>query len=189
MRFGARDYDPSVGRWISKDPILFGGGQANLYVYVGNDPVNGSDPLGLKDWSDGEVRELLRGYAAHLDRSPLPMLLMANQHRGNEVDDETGGDFDFWGRPLTTNDTFTLYGVGKMSSAQFGNFIAGFGAGTIDSPTAYWLVRGAGSVYGIKAWKDGIAPLGPLKYLGDSADSVDYIDRGLCWGLQDSGHY
>jgi len=40
VRFGARDYDPSVGRWTSKDPILFDGGQANLYVYVNNDPVN-----------------------------------------------------------------------------------------------------------------------------------------------------
>jgi len=49
MRFGARDYDPQVGRWISKDPILFRGRQTNLYVYVGNDPVNRIDPAGLKD--------------------------------------------------------------------------------------------------------------------------------------------
>lgn len=43
---GARDYDPSIGRWTSKDPILFDGGQTNLYVYVGNDPVNFVDPEG-----------------------------------------------------------------------------------------------------------------------------------------------
>ena len=46
LRFGARDYDPSVGRWTAKDPILFEGGQANLWVYVGNDPVNDIDPRG-----------------------------------------------------------------------------------------------------------------------------------------------
>jgi RHS repeat-associated protein len=45
-RFGARDYDASVGRWVSKDPILFDGGQANLYVYVDNDPINRSDETG-----------------------------------------------------------------------------------------------------------------------------------------------
>ena len=45
-RFGARDYDPSVGRWVSKDPARFDGGQANLYVYAGNDPVNATDPSG-----------------------------------------------------------------------------------------------------------------------------------------------
>ncbi len=47
VRFGARDYDAQVGRWTAKDPILFNGGQTNLYVYVGNDPVNYLDPSGL----------------------------------------------------------------------------------------------------------------------------------------------
>jgi RHS repeat-associated protein len=49
IRFGARDYDPYSGRWTARDPILFGGGQANLYVYVNNDPINRVDPSGL-DW-------------------------------------------------------------------------------------------------------------------------------------------
>src|SRR5690606_16592978 len=46
VRFGARDYDPSVGRWTAKDPFLFAGRQANLYVYANNDPVNFADPEG-----------------------------------------------------------------------------------------------------------------------------------------------
>jgi RHS repeat-associated protein len=48
VRFGARDYNPLIGRWTSKDPILFGGGDTNLYRYVGNDPVNFIDPSGLQ---------------------------------------------------------------------------------------------------------------------------------------------
>jgi len=47
VRFGARDYDPVVGRWISKDPIRFDGGQANLYGYVNNDPIQNVDEDGL----------------------------------------------------------------------------------------------------------------------------------------------
>jgi RHS repeat-associated protein len=41
-----RAYDPQLGRWQSPDPIGEAGGM-NLYEYVGNDPVNGWDPLGL----------------------------------------------------------------------------------------------------------------------------------------------
>jgi len=43
VRFGARDYDPEVGRWTAKDPILFRGGDTNLYGYVVGDPVNLAD--------------------------------------------------------------------------------------------------------------------------------------------------
>ncbi|HTN52791.1 MAG TPA: fibronectin type III domain-containing protein [Anaeromyxobacter sp.] len=46
-RFGARDYDAEAGRWISKDPLLFQGGSTNLYEYVGNDPLDLVDPVGL----------------------------------------------------------------------------------------------------------------------------------------------
>jgi RHS repeat-associated protein len=47
VRFGARDYDPETGRWVQKDPIGFEGGDANLYAYVSNDPINWVDPSGL----------------------------------------------------------------------------------------------------------------------------------------------
>jgi RHS repeat-associated protein len=46
VRFGARDYDPHTTRWTTKDPIRFAGGQANLYVYVANQPNMGIDPSG-----------------------------------------------------------------------------------------------------------------------------------------------
>jgi RHS repeat-associated protein len=47
VRFGARDYDASVGRWVAKDPLSFEGDQTNLYVYASGDPVNNADHTGL----------------------------------------------------------------------------------------------------------------------------------------------
>ena len=46
-RFGYRDYDATSGRWLAKDPILFNGGQANLYLYCHGDPIDWLDPFGL----------------------------------------------------------------------------------------------------------------------------------------------
>jgi RHS repeat-associated protein len=47
VQFGARDYDAETGMWLSKDPIMFAGGDTNLYGYVLQDPVNWVDPAGL----------------------------------------------------------------------------------------------------------------------------------------------
>ena len=43
--FGARWYDPELGRWLSPEPLGLDG--PNLYQFCFNDPVNGYDPNGL----------------------------------------------------------------------------------------------------------------------------------------------
>ncbi len=56
VRFGARDYDPEAGRWTSRDPALYEGREANLYGYVGNNPVSFVDRTGMVSFE-------LTGYA------------------------------------------------------------------------------------------------------------------------------
>jgi RHS repeat-associated protein len=46
--YRARWYDPAAGRWLSEDPSGFDSGDANLYRYVGNSPLNFTDPTGLR---------------------------------------------------------------------------------------------------------------------------------------------
>ncbi len=49
--YGFRYYNPSTGRWLSRDPIGEAGG-VNLYGMVGNDAINGVDLYGLANTQD-----------------------------------------------------------------------------------------------------------------------------------------
>ncbi len=51
--YGFRYYSPSLGRFLNRDPIGEAGGQ-NLYGFVGNDPVNNWDYLGMEENEDEE---------------------------------------------------------------------------------------------------------------------------------------
>jgi RHS repeat-associated protein len=48
---GAREYDPTVGRWLQRDPIGMSGGHPNLYAYCANNPVEAADPDGLRHFA------------------------------------------------------------------------------------------------------------------------------------------
>ncbi|WP_428737712.1 RHS repeat-associated core domain-containing protein [Sulfurimonas sp.] len=52
VHFGYRELDTYTGKWTTKDPIDFNGGDSNLYGYVLNDPVNLVDPSGLMSTQD-----------------------------------------------------------------------------------------------------------------------------------------
>ncbi|MDP3506512.1 MAG: RHS repeat-associated core domain-containing protein [Candidatus Melainabacteria bacterium] len=65
--YKARYFSPTLGRFLQTDPIGYAGGDLNLYAYVGNDPMNFRDPLGLsaQDNSNSHYRpgNLLHGSA------------------------------------------------------------------------------------------------------------------------------
>ncbi len=45
--YRARAYSPALGRFLQADPIGYGDG-LNIYAYVGNDPMNFSDPTAFR---------------------------------------------------------------------------------------------------------------------------------------------
>ncbi len=108
VRFGARDYDAETGRWTAKDPSLFDGGQANLYAYVGDEPVNRLDPSGL-EWDtwmifpDGQRVGIDRrnsfdnstGRIALMDESTLIVPVRVERF-------EDGGEIGYWDLPKGT---------------------------------------------------------------------------------------
>jgi RHS repeat-associated protein len=81
---GHRYYDPSIGRFLSQDPIQDG---TNWYAYVDNNPLMGIDPLGLSEESGWNkfwhfVKEVLD----------------ENARQGNQIGPGTG---DYPNQPIT----------------------------------------------------------------------------------------
>ncbi len=81
VRFGARDYDPQAGRWTAKDPIRFAEGDANLYAYVVNDPINGVDANGL-----GELIGPNLYYASQKLQADTPVNVNPNPNQNSQAD-------------------------------------------------------------------------------------------------------
>ena len=70
--FRARYYDPAIGRFTREDPLRFGARDPNFYNYVGQNPVNYTDPSGKlpiygnwcgPDWTGGMREQFDQGHA------------------------------------------------------------------------------------------------------------------------------
>ncbi len=57
IHFGFREYDPTIGRFISPDPLGYAGGDVDLYGYCLDDPINFVDRLGLSETSEASEED------------------------------------------------------------------------------------------------------------------------------------
>ena len=99
VRFGLRDYDPEAGRFTSADPLLLGGRQTNLFVYVGNDPASRVDPTGTIGISASFYALFGFGVAIHSTSQGTSICLSVGAGIGAGVGITDLGNFD--GRPPT----------------------------------------------------------------------------------------
>ena len=93
--YRARYYNPTIGRFISNDPIEFLAGDFNFYRYVGNDPVNFVDPSGLyASDSDPAYMRVALGSKPKTTTTPTDQRLIAAGVPAACAGDVTGHNID-----------------------------------------------------------------------------------------------
>jgi RHS repeat-associated protein len=138
--FGARDYDAETGRFISRDPINFAGGDTNLYTYALGDPVNLIDPVGLRSWNP---INLVKNVAS----KTVDVVSNAASKTGDVVSDvarATDSEMKMVGCWLSQPETWYELGGGLTKAAA--GCIVGAVAGEVamDLPATTWLVVATG---------------------------------------------
>ena len=103
--YRARAYNPTIGRFMSEDPKGFDAGDYNLYRYVGNDPLNRSDPMGLYAIDPSipqRLREaLMKAQQAKAEQARLARAAINNALAGKKGSRETIGAFQKRFGPLS----------------------------------------------------------------------------------------
>ncbi len=187
--YRARYYSPTMGRFISEDPMGFGGGQNNFYAYVGNNPLSFADPYGL--WaisigingSLGAMWGVTGGFGFTFDSSGN----VATYSYGGEGFAAPGGSFGVNTSFLGSlgDDTTTIDNL----AGPFGNASAGYGVLTADGfydPTNKDHV-GGGFTFGPGASFFVGCTNTTVNKIGNIKNFDDYILKKI-FGLGAAGH-
>lgn len=140
---GGLPYDPSVGRFLTEDPLGFEAG-INFYAYVNNNPINANDPTGLTTYYIGGGWDNLFGrsgpvkgyfdnnggglYYGHTEGRKIINNVRANQTAFNSVNTNLvghsfGGDtaLELIGKGLNVNTLVTIDPVGSVTNFEMTN--------------------------------------------------------------------
>jgi RHS repeat-associated protein len=175
VRFGARDYDPVLGQWLSPDPISLAGGSANLYRYAEADPISNRDLGGLQTSSASAYVGVGAGLEYHLSPEGIAYCLEAGIGMGGGL-----GYAPFGELPKSGDSLVSEIGVGPLTYEQ----------------TATWDENGRPCVesgWGLPSLDPGDFDLGFFQGVGEFVGELmkTELDLGLggrsamkrCWSL------
>ncbi len=94
VHMGLRPYDPASGRFMARDPLGLGGGQANLFSYSGDEPIQHSDPIGLGSTALGLCDGFCVGVKFTMTEKGFSSCVELGGGEGNEFEYNPNADLD-----------------------------------------------------------------------------------------------
>lgn len=157
LLFGARNYDPAVGRWWSVDLLAMLAPDKTPYHFVSNNPINRIDPLGLTDYIvNGKTRTINDG---HHDVS-----IKVSERQFNRLHrkfDRGGSGYERMMNRMSVQNGFTTFGT--------------FGEAYTDASGTHYL-KGV-SITAHKAGGDSYADWSKNKSLDNIGQVNDVVDN------------
>lgn len=151
--YRARTYLPQVGRFLQPDPIGYWAG-ANLYAYVGADPVNFVDPSGL------QLTEVCRRITYPVPRTPGVPQDNGNNYvdrcrwetSGASTGGSSGGISDYFGynpsfNPVTNTPEFAPYQAERLRAIHDNQWMVA----VVLAPEAAVAAAEVGAALGVRA--------------------------------------
>lgn len=162
---GARMYDPVIGRFLSRDPLLISRTSAttNPYAFAMNDPVNDADPSGLEpqrekpEESQSEPKQAPPSFAKAGALSwPLSIGLWSHSYRPHYNGSGLGHDAS---KPIPVSPVLAASLATTVAIATSGEVLTGASEGIVESAAEGAALGGGEAVAGA------LGPLGLLVVL------------------------
>lgn len=131
MHLGARYYDPTIGRFLQRDPIGIAGG-FNAYAYTENAPTSASDPDGMKKQRFERKIDEMQLICPNYDLPGYNKVITQEKWGTFEYDDMSGAR----GAALLSGIGACIVGASSLVAPPMAGIAAWIGAGALAADTA-----------------------------------------------------